>query len=147
MKTKDVKELYGILSGLKLTGMPTPAKMAILESIRTLKPFSNTYQADCDDAIRMLRPEGFDDIEAKANRHNEAVKAENDKGRLSPSDLQEVNEAYAAYFKEVEGRTKELGEADCGISPVKIDAACFDKLIEANDLPAGMLATLYENLV
>lgn len=147
MKTKDIKELYDALSGLKLTGMSTSAKMVVLENIRALKPISNAYQADCDDAIRMLRPEGFDAIEEKANRHNEAVKARNDKELLKPEELQKVNEIYAAYFKEVDERVKELGNPENEIILKKIAQSEFDKLMDVNDLPAGVLLLMYDNFI
>lgn len=147
MKTKDIKELYEVLSQIKLTGMTTAAKMTVLENIRVLKPIAEAHRSDCDDAIRLLRPEGFDEVEAKANRHNEAVKARNDKALLSPEELQEVNEKCAAYLKEVDERVKELEKAEHEIVLKKINQAEYDKLMEANDLPAGALVVLYENLV
>lgn len=147
MKTKEVAELYEVLSSVKLTGMTTSAKMTILENIRTLKPATQAYKSDCDDAIRMLRPEGFDAIEEKANRHNEAIRAKNDKDQLSPEELQKVNETYAAYIKEVEVRAKELGEVEHDISLKSIDQSEFEKLCEANDLPAGSLFVMCENLI
>ncbi|MCD8270578.1 MAG: hypothetical protein LUD46_20455 [Parabacteroides sp.] len=147
MKTKDIKELYEVLSQIKLTGMTTAAKMTVLENIRVLKPIVEAHRSDCDDAIRLLRPEGFDEVEAKANRHNEAVKARNDKALLSPEELQEVNEKCAAYLKEVDERVKELEKAEHEIVLKKINQAEYDKLMEANDLPAGALVVLYENLV
>lgn len=147
MKTKDIKELYEVLSQIKLTGMTTAAKMTVLENIRVLKPIVEAHRSDCDDAIRLLRPEGFDEVEAKANRHNEVVKARNDKALLSPEELQEVNEKCAAYLKEVDERVKELEKAEHEIVLKKINQAEYDKLMEANDLPAGALVVLYENLV
>ena len=136
MKTKDINELYTVLSSVKLTGMTTPAKMVVLENIRTLKHIAELYRSDCDDAIKLLRPEGFDTIEEKANRHNEAVKAKNDKALL-PSD----------EFKEVDERVKELGEVDHEITLKAIPQSEFDKLAEVNDLTAGQLVILYENLI
>lgn len=147
MKTKEIKELYDALSGIKLTGMTTPAKMVVLENIRTLKPVAEGFRSDCDDAIKMLRPEGFDAIEEKANRHNEALKVGNQKDLLSPEELQKVNEAYNAYFKEIEERSNELGKAEHEIALKKISQHEYDKLMEANDLPAGVLLLLYENIV
>ncbi|WP_293714416.1 hypothetical protein [uncultured Parabacteroides sp.] len=147
MKTKDINELYTVLSSVKLTGMTTPAKMVVLENIRTLKHIAELYRSDCDDAIKLLRPEGFDTIEEKANRHNEAVKAKNDKALLPSDELQEVNETYAAYFKEVDERVKELGEVDHEITLKAIPQSEFDKLAEVNDLTAGQLVILYENLI
>lgn len=147
MKAKDIKELYEALSGIKLTGMSVGAKMVVLENIRLVKPQAETFRSDCDDAIKMLRPEGFSQLEEKANRHNEALKAKNDKGLLPPDELQEVNEAFTSYFKEVEQRVKELGEMEYEIDLKTIVLSDFDKLVEANDLPAGVLTMLYENLV
>lgn len=147
MKTGEVKELYETLSGLKLTGMSTPAKMIVLENIRVLKPVATAYQSDCEDAIKMLRPEGFDEVEEKANRHNEAIKAKNDKALLSPGELQEVNETYAVYVKEVDERVKELGKVEHEIVLKPIGQIEFDKMMEANDLPAGVLLLMYENLI
>lgn len=147
MKTQEIKELYDVLSGIKLTGMTTAAKMVVLENIRSLKPVAESFRSDCDDAIKMLRPEGFDEIEEKANRHNEAVKAGNTQDLLSPEELQKVNESYATYFKEVEDRSKELGQAEYEVALKKISQAEYDKLMEANDLPAGVLLLLYENIV
>ncbi|WP_455639780.1 hypothetical protein [Parabacteroides sp.] len=147
MKTKDIKELYDVLSGIKLTGMTTAAKMTVLENIRVLKPIAEGHRSDCDDAIRLLRPEDFAGVEEKANRHNEAVKARNDKALLPPDELQEINEKCAAYFKEVDERVKELGDVEHEIVLKKINQTEFDKLIDANDLAAGALVVLYENLV
>ena len=147
MKTKEIAELYDVLSSIKLTGMATKSKMTILENIRTLKPITQTYRSDCDDAIRVLKPEGFDSIEERANRHNEAFKAGNKKGLLPPEELQEVNETYAAYFKEVDIRVKELGDVEHEISLKSIDQSEFENICEANDLPAGSLFVLRENLI
>lgn len=147
MKTQEIKELYDVLSGIKLTGMTTAAKMVVLDNIRSLKPVSEAFRSDCDDAIKMLRPEGFDEIEEKANHHNEAMKAGNQKDLLSPEELQKVNETYNAYFKEVEERCKELGKAEHKIDLKKINMSEYDKLMEANDLPAGQLVLLYDYLV
>lgn len=147
MKTQEIKELYDVLSGIKLTGMTTAAKMVVLDNIRSLKPVSEAFRSDCDDAIKMLRPEGFDEIEEKANHHNEAMKAGNKKELLPPEELQKVNEAFSTYFKEVEERCKELGKAEHKIDLKKINISEYDKLMEANDLPAGQLVLLYDYLV
>lgn len=145
MKTSKIVEIYGILNTAKLSGMETKSKMIILENLRILKPIAEGYKSDMETAQEKLKPEDFESITEKANRHNEAVKEKKEEGRMTAEELKEVNEIYLSLNKELATISNDLESVEHEVTLKTISPDEFGKLTIADE-DAGKLLTLYEVL-
>ena len=133
MKREKAIELYSVLNECKLSGMGGGAKVAVLETLRELRPVAEGFDRDMETAREKLRPEGYDETERKALAHNEAVSAGNDGGRLSPDELREVATALTAYKADLEAAARAMLEGEVDVSPRKLDGKDMEALLAAND--------------
>lgn len=146
MKTSESVELFGIMNAIKLTGMSTPAKMTVMENLRILKPISESFMSSIDEARDKLKPDGFDEALEKVKRHNEALEAKQEDGKLTDEKVVEINRLCEQYNKEMTEHVEYLSREEHDFCLKKIKAEDFEKLLSANDIDAGKLAELYNAL-
>lgn len=135
------------MSPVKLTGMTTVSKMTVLTNLRVLRPVSEAYEKDMEQAQKTLRPEGFDEIEEMVKRHNEAIKNKTEEGKMSKDEIERSNVFYGGYQKDLNEYERKFMDEDLEIEIKTVDTASFDKLVEANDIEAGKLETLMSCLL
>lgn len=146
MRREKAIELYKVLNECKLSGMGGGAKVAVLETLRELRPVAEGFDRDMEAAREKLRPEGYEEAERKALAHNEAVNAGSEEGRLSPGELREVAAAVTAYNADLEAAARAMLDGEVEVSPRKLEGKDMEALLAANDLDAGRLAVIYDNM-
>lgn len=145
MKKKEAIELYKVLNGCKLTGMVSSSKMTVLNNLRSLRPISETYEADIKEAIEKFKPEGFDDLMKKVRGHNDSVNT-GGKPVMSGDELRDASSIIEEYNKEVNDFVEKILDEDAGIELNKLDNPDLEKLLDANDIEASQLEIIYSRL-
>lgn len=145
MKKKEAIELYKVLNGCKLTGMASSSKMIVLNNLRSLRPVSEAYESDVKEAIEKLKPEGFDDLMKKVRGHNDSVNT-GGKPVMSGDELRDSSSIIEGYNKDVNDFVDKILDEDADIELEKLDTPNLEKLLDANDIEAYQLETIYSYL-
>jgi len=133
MRNLKAVEVYHILKDVLISGMSVKGQRAILKNLRSLKPLAEDYSAAVQEAQEKMKPEGFEDIQRKANTHNEAVKAGVQNGLLSGEELMIVTTIYTDYNKNFTLYVNELNEEEKQVDICTLSEEDFGVLISTND--------------
>ncbi len=146
MKQSTIVKLYEILDQLNIAGVKPETQKAVLKNIRLFKPVYDAYVEEVKTVRDKLKPADFDEIEQKANRHNEALKAGTDDGRLSQEEVAEVSAIYDSYNEAMRLYIEELNETDIACEALLVEEDEYYKLVNQNDskVDAGKLALLMD---
>lgn len=147
MRKREAIELYRVMTPVRLTGMTGASKMTVLTNLRVLRPVSEAYDKDMEQARDSCKPEGYAAIEERVSRHNEAIKNKTETGKMSREEMEEANVVMGDYYKELGDCERKILDEEVEIEIKAIDAESFNKLLEANDVEAGKLETLMSYLL
>ncbi|MCD7935970.1 MAG: hypothetical protein LUG98_03850 [Tannerellaceae bacterium] len=147
MKTTTIVETYNILKETSITGLTFAGQRVILKAIRSMKSIFDGYVESLKEAQEKLKPEGLEEAQEKANRHNEAVQAGTLEGRLEAGEFKQVSALLTTYHSNLNSYAEELGEEEQDVQTGHLSEEDFEKLIAANEkTEAGKLALLDEIL-
>lgn len=147
MKTIEAVKAYKTLKQAKLTKMDEADKLTVIKAMRALRPVAETYDKDTEEGRRALQDDRFDDMQQKAQKHNEAIQEKKQDGLLSYSDLKELNDYFTAYDKSVRKMQRELDDREQEITIDRLSEEAFGRLAASNDLTCEELETLFNVLV
>ena len=146
MKTIEAVKAYKILKRAKLTKMDEADKLTVIKAMRALRPVAETYDKDTEEGRRALQDDRFDDMQQKAQKHNEAIQEKKQDGLLSYSDLKELNDYFTAYDKSVRRMQSELDDREQELTIGRLSEEAFGRLAASNDLTCEELETLFNVL-
>lgn len=147
MKTIEAVKAYKTLKQAKLTKMDEADKLTVIKAMRALRPVAETYDKDTEEGRRALQDDRFDDMQQKAQKHNEAIQEKKQDGLLSYSDLKELNDYFTSYDKSVRKMQRELDDREQEITIDRLSEEAFGRLAASNDLTCEELETLFNVLV
>lgn len=147
MKTIEAVKAYKTLKQAKLTKMDEADKLTVIKAMRALRPVAATYDKDTEEGRRALQDDRFDDMQQKAQKHNEAIQEKKQDGLLSYSDLKELNDYFTAYDKSVRKMQKELDDIELTLTIGHLSEEAFGKLAASNDFNGEELETLFNVIV
>lgn len=146
MKTIEAVKAYKTLKQAKLTKMDEADKLTVIKAMRALRPVAETYDKDTEEGRRALQDDRFDDMQQKAQKHNEAIQEKKQDGLLSYSDLKELNDYFTAYDKSVRRMQQELDDKELTLTIGRLSEEAFGRLAASNDLTCEELETLFNVL-
>lgn len=147
MKTIEAVKAYKTLKQAKLTKMDEADKLTVIKAMRALRPVAETYDKDTEEGRRALQDDRFDDMQQKAQKHNEAIQEKKQDGLLSYSGLKELNEYFTAYDKSVRRMQQELDDKELTLTIGRLSEEAFGKLAASNDFNGEELETLFNVIV
>lgn len=147
MKTIEAVKAYKTLKQAKLTKMDEADKLTVIKAMRALRPVAETYDKDTEEGRRALQDDRFDDMQQKAQKHNEAIQEKKQDGLLSYSDLKELNDYFTSYDKSVRKMQKELDDKELTLTIGHLSEEAFGKLAASNDFNGEELETLFNVIV
>lgn len=146
MKTIEAVKAYKTLKQAKLTKMDEADKLTVIKAMRALRPVAETYDKDTEEGRRALQDDRFDDMQQKAQKHNEAIQEKKQDGLLSYSDLKELNDYFTAYDKSVRRMQQELDGREQELTIGHLSEEAFGRLAASNDLTCEELEILFNVL-
>lgn len=147
MKTIEAVKAYKTLKQAKLTKMDEADKLTVIKAMRALRPVAETYDKDTEEGRRALQDDRFDDMQQKAQKHNEAIQEKKQDGLLSYSDLKELNDYFTAYDRSVRRMQQELDDKELTLTIGSLSEEAFGKLAASNDFNGEELETLFNVIV
>ena len=147
MKRIEAVKAYKILKRAKLTKMDEADKLTVIKAMRALRPVAETYDKDTEEGRRALQDDRFDDMQQKAQKHNEAIQEKKQDGLLSYSDLKELNEYFTSYDRSVRKMLQELDDKELTLTIGHLSEEAFGKLAASNDFNGEELETLFNVIV
>lgn len=147
MKTIEAVKAYRILKSAKLTKMDDADKLKTIKAMRALRPVSEEYDKDVEEGRKALQDDKFEEMQQKAQKHNEAVQEKKQEGLLGYSELKELNEYFTSYDKSVRKMLQELDDKELTLTIGSLSEEAFGKLAASNDFTGEELETLFNVIV
>ena len=147
MKTITAVKAYKVMLSAKLSKMEEADKIKFIKAMRVLRPIAENYDKDLEEGRKALQDDKFEEMQQKAQKHNDAIKNKSQDGLLSYSELKEVNDYFNAYEKTARKIVNDLDEIEVSLSVGKLDEAAFSKLAASNDMNGEELEILFDVLV
>ncbi len=147
MKTIEAVKAYRILKSAKLTKMDDADKLKTIKAMRVLRPVSEEYDKDVEEGRKALQDDKFEEMQQKAQKHNEAVQEKKQEGLLGYSELKELNEYFTSYDKSVRKMLQELDDKELTLTIGRLSEEAFGKLAASNDFTGEELETLFNVIV
>lgn len=147
MKTIEAVRAYKILKQAKLTKMDEADKLKTIKAMRVLRPVAEEYDKDVEEGRKALQDDKFEEMQQKAQKHNEAVQEKKQEGLLGYSELKELNEYFTSYDKSVRKMMQELDDKELTLTIGRLSEESFGKLAASNDFAGEELETLFNVIV
>ena len=147
MKRIEAYKAYKLLQESRLTKMQDSDKFLVIKAMRELRPLSEEYEKDEKEGLEALKDEGFESMQEKAAKHEEALREGNKEGLLPLEELNEVNAFFREYQKNVKKLLEDIQNKECEFSYKRISEDAFGKFVASNDLKGEEIVTLYDALV
>lgn len=147
MKTITAVKAYKVMLSAKLSKMEEADKIKFIKAMRVLRPIAENYDKDLEEGRKALQDDKFEEMQQKAQKHNDAIKNKSQDGLLSYSELKEVNDYFNAYEKTARKIVNDLDEIEVSLSVGKLDEAAFSKLAASNDMNGEELEILFDVIV
>lgn len=142
---KTVKA-FRTLDAAKLSRMDTAQRFALIKALRPMKKVTGDFEDFRDDALRRLRPEGFDKVEAVIGRLREMPEPERSRAMADPANA-DAARLYDAYGREVDGCLGEEAAKETELEFEPLSDEAFGTLLESNgDWTAGLAMELQDIL-
>lgn len=142
MKTITAVKAYKVMLSAKLSKMEEADKIKFIKAMRVLRPIAENYDKDLEEGRKALQDDKFEEMQQKAQKHNDAMKNKSQDGLMSYSELKEVNDYFADYEKTTRKILNELNEKEVSLSIGKFDETAFGKLAASNDMSGEELEAL-----
>lgn len=142
MKTIKAVRAYKIMQSAHTSKMEATDKIKMAKAMRVLRPFAEEYDKDLEEGKKILQDDKFEEMQQKAQKHNDAMKNKSQDGLMSYSELKEVNDYFADYEKTARKILNELNEKEVSLSIGKFDETAFGKLAASNDMSGEELEAL-----
>ena len=142
MKTIEAVRAYKAMKQAKLSKMEDADKMKFIKAMRVLRPISEEYDKDLEEGRKALQDDKFEEMQQKAQKHNEAMKNKSQDGLLSYSELKELNDYFNAYEQSARKLVKELDEKEVNVSIGRLSESAFGKMAASNDMSGEELEVM-----
>lgn len=129
IKTKEVLEVYPLLSGAKLTKVKDDKKYQIIKLAYKLKGINDNYQELLKSAQERLKGKNHDEMLKKAQEWQE----KGDKAELTEEEKIELNKYFFEYSKKINECMKEDFEKEVELDADKLSSETFESLVASND--------------
>lgn len=147
MKRIDAYKAYKLLQESKLTKMEDSDKFLVIKAMRELRPVSEEYEKDEKEGLEALKDEGFEAMQEKAAKHEEALREGNKEGMLSLEELNKVNSFFREYQKNAKKLLDDIQAKECEFNYTRVSEDAFGKFVASNDFKGEEIVTLYDALV
>ncbi len=124
MKVKELSPLVAMLAGCTFAKMESAVKVKAHKAYRALKGKVAEYDDAVKDAAEKFKPDGYDELLRKVRL------------RATVDEAQNFNAMTAAFNKEVEEATKELGDVELDVlldDSQKLTEEEFYAVADSND--------------
>lgn len=128
LKTKNILEVYQIVSEAKLTKVSDSNKIKIVRMLFKMKPINEDYQDFIKDAQEKLKGENHDEILAKAQQWQK----EGENTALTENERIEVNKYLFAYQQKIEECAREEIEKVHSLEYERIGDEGLETLLGSN---------------
>lgn len=143
MKAKEALNLNMVLGGLKsLSNVESSIRVNIVKNIIKLKKVSDELNEVMQTAREKVKPEGYDELIQKAEKHNEAVSKGEEKV-MTEEEITLLNLKTNKFNIELEKVLNEFEKKDYELEMNSITEEAFDILSKDNDLSATQCTVLY----
>lgn len=147
MKRIEAYKAYKLLQESRLTKMQDSDKFLVIKAMRELRPLSEEYEKDEKEGLEALKDEGFEAMQEKAAKHEEAIREGKKDGLLTLEELNEVNAFFREYQKNVKKLLEDIQNKECEFSYKRISEDAFGNFVASNDFKGEEIVTLYDALV
>ncbi len=119
LKVREIVTMYNALKSLNLYKLNRETQRSILLVSELLRPVFKTFEENRDEAMKRLRPEGFDKVLEKNEKFNDL--SDEEKGVVSRT-INTYQTAVNDYITSALDKTEKITYE--GIEPIKLDAIC-----------------------
>lgn len=142
MKTELIVSVHRILIAAKLTKMEDADKFKVIKAMRALKPTAKEFEDFIKDVQEKLKPEDFEEMEAKAQKLN----SEGGKANAPGDEFVKLNAYFDEYRKNVEKCAKEAADKDNELIYEKLSEEAFARFLASNDFNVNEILNLQDVL-
>lgn len=128
MKLRELISAYNRLGGATMTKLDDKDVVKALKARKAMRPHAEEYEAFLKDCQEKFKPEGWDDIQAKAQQWQQ----EGEETKLTIEERKAINKALATYQKNIDSAVKEELEKDIVINIEKLSEGSDVKLMQEN---------------
>lgn len=147
MTVEKVVNAYYTLSSLKINMLSKEDMFSVISNMIEMRPVAEKYQKDVEEAEKKTKPDDFSIMQAKASRHDDAVRNKKKEDLLSDSELAQVNKYFAEYNKKMFDFRKDIGERSIKLTLKKASEDLLFKLVSANEVNTSQAVNLREVLM
>lgn len=131
LTTEDILSINNVLSGAKIAKLKDQEKFTVIRILKEFKPTVKSYDEFVKDAMEKLKPEGYEEIEAKAQTASNS---------LTPKERAAIN----AFNKSVMACTESELKKEVELSFTLLNESGLKHLMESNDFTIAQCACLYD---
>lgn len=143
MKALEALNLNKVLGGLKdLSTIEASMRINIVKNILKLKKVTDELSEAMQTAREKVKPEGFDELIQKAEKHNEAISKGEEK-IMSEEEITLLNLKTNKFNSELEKVLSEFQDREYELEMNLITEETFDILCKENNLSAAECTILY----
>lgn len=143
MKALEALNLNKVLGGLKdLSTIEASMRINIVKNILKLKKVTDELSEAMQTAREKVKPEGFDELIQKAEKHNEAISKGEEK-IMSEEEITLLNLKTNKFNSELEKVLNEFQDREYELEMNLITEETFDILCKENNLSATECTILY----
>lgn len=143
MKALEALNLNKVLGGLKdLSTIEASMRINIVKNILKLKKVTDELSEAMQTAREKVKPEGFDELIQKAEKHNEAISKGEEK-IMSEEEITLLNLKTNKFNSELEKVLNEFQDREYELEMNLITEETFDILCKENNLSAAECTILY----
>lgn len=143
MKALEALNLNKVLGGLKdLSTIEASMRINIVKNILKLKKVTDELSEAMQTAREKVKPEGYDELIQKAEKHNEAISKGEEK-IMSEEEITLLNLKTNKFNSELEKVLSEFQDREYELEMNLITEETFDILCKENNLSAAECTILY----
>lgn len=143
MKAIDALNLHKVLGDLKdLSNIDSASRIGIVKNILILKKVSEELSEILQDARERVKPEGYDELVQKAEKHNESI-AKGEGKVMTDEEVSLLNIKTNKYNSELEKVIQDFQNKEYELELNTISEDTFDKLSVDNKLSSSQCIVLY----
>lgn len=136
MKKEQIISVYNILKDADLKKMENfEDKMAVIETLRKMRPVATEYDATVETAREKLKPQGYDEAQGKLGKEG-----------ATQADLIRANALKESYSSEIGRMARRVLDEDSGVE-IGIGKELFEKLAQGNPQWKGEQLLLLSDLI
>lgn len=139
VSVKDIRDVYVLLNGAKLTKMGAKAQVKLVKIVRKLKGIVGPYEGYVKDAAEKLKGDNHAEMEALVNEWK-------DKGSLDKDNQNKVVAYYKEYNQKLDESLQDEFEKLHEVELDKLTEEEFEQLIASNEFTVNQIIAI-EDLI